>query len=49
MWIVSPEMRADIHRDRLGVGTEFYFMEGGRKVGEGEVTEVVGLLTNPGV
>lgn len=46
MWILMPEMREQIHRNRIKVGTKGYFMEGSKRVGEIEVIRVVGLLTN---
>lgn len=47
MWILFGEMRKKVHRHRIQVGTRGYFMEGPRRVGEVEVTSLVGLLTNP--
>ncbi|MEJ3716945.1 hypothetical protein [Paenibacillus polymyxa] len=47
MWILFGEMREKVHRHRIHVGTRGYFMEGPRRVGEVEVTSLVGLLTNP--
>lgn len=46
MWIVIPEMRNDIHKSRIEVGTKGYMMEGSRKIGEVEVIRIVGLHTN---
>ncbi|MGV3559675.1 hypothetical protein [Larkinella arboricola] len=46
MWIVSPDLRRTIHQQRIKVGTRGYFMEGSRKVGVCEVTQILGLLTN---
>jgi hypothetical protein len=43
MWIVSPELREEIHRARIKVGVKGYFMEGGKKVAEAEVISLVGL------
>lgn len=47
MWIVIPERRQEIHRDRIKVGTKGYFMEGPHRIGEMEVIELLGLHTNP--
>lgn len=47
MWILIPEMRGKVHRNRIKTGTKGFFMEGSRRVGEVEVTRVVGLMTNP--
>jgi len=47
MWILIPEMRAEIHRARIQPGVRGYFMEGGRRVAEAVVTRVIGLHTNP--
>lgn len=46
MWILIPEMREKVHKERIKIGTKGYFMEGSKKVGEVEVTRIVGLLTN---
>ena len=46
MWIVAPQLRP-MHRQRLNVGTRGYFIEGNRKVGVCEVTQIIGLLANP--
>jgi len=43
MWIVSPELREEIHRPRIKVGVKGYFMEGGKKVAEAEVIGLGGL------
>lgn len=46
MWIVLPEMREEIHKHKIKLGTKGYFMEGSRRVGEVEVIKIVGLLSN---
>ena len=46
MWILFEEMRERVHKHRIKVGTKGYFMEGSRRVGEVEVTKIVGLFTN---
>lgn len=46
MWIVSPEIRRQIHCSRIQLGVKGYFMEGGRRVAEAIVTEVIGLYSN---
>ena len=46
MRILSEEMKGIIHRKRIKVGVKGYFMEGGRRVAEAEVTKVVGLKEN---
>ncbi|MCX7726957.1 MAG: hypothetical protein N2053_08915 [Chitinispirillaceae bacterium] len=46
MWVLFPEMRQQVHKNRIKVGTKGYFMEGSRKVGEVEVIRIVGLYTN---
>lgn len=38
MTIVSDEMRDEVHRRRVEVGTRFYCHEGGKRVAEGFVT-----------
>ncbi len=47
MWILIPEMRAEIHRQRIQPGVRGFFMEGSRRVAEAEVTRIIGLHTNP--
>ena len=47
MWILVPEMRAEIHRSRIAEGVRGYFMEGSHRVAEAVVTRVIGLHTNP--
>ena len=47
MWILIPEMRQQIHRDRIEVGIRGYFMEGSRKIGELVVEDIIGLHYNP--
>ena len=46
MWILTPELRVQIHRVRIHEGAKGYFMEGSRRVAEATVTRVVGLHTN---
>jgi hypothetical protein len=46
MWVIIPKMR-QMHGDRIKVGLIGYFMEGGRRVAECQVIEVVGLNSNP--
>lgn len=47
MWILSPEMRAKLHCQRISIGTRGFFMEGRKKVAEVIVTKVIGLHSNP--
>ena len=47
MWILFPEMRAEIHRARICEAVRGYFMEGSRRVAEAAVTRVIGLHSNP--
>jgi hypothetical protein len=47
MWIVVPEIRGKVHCRRIAEGTRYYIMEGSRRVGEGVVTGILGLHTNP--
>lgn len=42
MWIMSEDM-IDFHREKIKVGTHGFFMEGGRKVGECDVIELINL------
>lgn len=46
MWVIVPEMREKVHRARIKVGTEGYFVEGARKIGKVRVEKIVGLYTN---
>ena len=46
MWILVAEMREKVHRARIEVGTEGYFVEGSRKIGKVCVEQIVGLHTN---
>ena len=48
MWIIVPETREEIHKHRIKVNTKGYFMEGARKIGEMQVTEVVDININKG-
>jgi hypothetical protein len=43
MHIVIDEMRSQLHRARLKIGTRFYCCEGPRRVAEGQVTRITGL------
>ncbi|MES2981214.1 MAG: hypothetical protein V4727_02785 [Verrucomicrobiota bacterium] len=43
MTIVVDEMRDQIHKQRVEVGTRFYCHEGGKRVAEGSVTRITGL------
>lgn len=47
MWILVPEMRVSVHRDRAKVGIRGHFMEGGRRVGDVEILRIEGLHENP--
>ena len=46
MWIMNPKMRK-FHQELLKVGMTGYFMEGGWRVAECEIIEILGLLINP--
>jgi hypothetical protein len=43
MYVVVDEMRAQVHRARIEVGTCFYYCEGPHRVAEGKVTRITGL------
>jgi ABC-type uncharacterized transport system ATPase subunit len=47
MWILMPEMRANVHRTRAKVGVHGHFVEGSRKIGDVEIESIVGLHENP--
>lgn len=46
MLVLADEMRAEVHRARIGPGVRFYCHEGNRRVAEGVVTRITGLYTN---
>ena len=46
MWILIPEMRTSVHKEKIKVGTKGYFMCGSRRLGEVIVTKIVGLYEN---
>jgi hypothetical protein len=46
MWILFPEMRKEVHVNRIKVGVLGYFMEGPKKVAKAEVIEILGLFKN---
>lgn len=46
MWILFPEMRREVHINRINVGVIGYFMAGSRRLGQVEVIEILGLNTN---
>ncbi|HEV8725431.1 MAG TPA: hypothetical protein VGW77_32840 [Candidatus Binatia bacterium] len=43
MWIVNQDLKATIHRIRIKIGVKGFFMEGGKRVAEAEVTRIAGL------
>ena len=43
MYIASDELRQQIHRKRIRIGTKGFFMEGARKIAEAEVISIVNL------
>ena len=47
MWIAVPQMRKEVHCERIAVGTKGYFMEGSRIIGEAVVESIVGLNETP--
>jgi hypothetical protein len=44
MFIVVDDMRAQIHRSRIQVGTQFFCCEGQHRIAEGEVIKITGLF-----
>ena len=44
MTIVSDEMREEFHKYRIAEGLRFYCHEGAKRVAEGHVTKVTGIL-----
>jgi hypothetical protein len=47
MFILNPDMRAQVHRHRIAVGVRGYFVEGPKRVAECEVTKLIGLAESP--
>ena len=45
MWIINEDLRP-YHQKRIKPGIKGYFLEG-HKIGECEVIEIIGLMTNP--
>jgi translation elongation factor EF-Tu-like GTPase len=41
-WFINRDFAHAVHRERMQVGTRFLVMEGGRAVGRGEVTKLLG-------
>ena len=47
MYILSPQMRKEVHWKRIQLGTKGFFMEGKRKIAEATVIKIIGLYENP--
>ena len=47
MWILVPQVRAEVHRERIHAGVRGFFMEGSRKIGEATILQVLDLHKNP--
>ena len=45
MVVLVAEMRGQVHRSRIREGVRFYCHEGSKRVAEGRVTRITGLLT----
>jgi len=45
MTVVVDEMREQVHRRRIAVGTTFYCHEGRKRVAFGTVTRITGLIS----
>ena len=43
MYIASDELRQQINRKRIRIGTKGFFMEGARKIAEAEVISIINL------
>jgi hypothetical protein len=43
MYILNPNMRLQIHKKRIALGTRGFFVEGRKKVAEATVTKIIGL------
>ncbi|MBD0384884.1 hypothetical protein [Paenibacillus sedimenti] len=46
MWILFPQMRREVHIDRIKLGVIGYFVAGARRLGQLEVIEILGLYEN---
>ncbi len=46
MWILRPEIRDQIHRGRIKVGTKGFWVAGSMKIARVEVTKIIGLFEN---
>jgi hypothetical protein len=46
MWIAFSKMRS-YHKDKIKVGLQGFFLEGGKRVAECTVIEIISLDTNP--
>lgn len=44
MTVLVDNMRAQVHRQRIKVGTQFFCHEGSKRVAEGQVTKITGLF-----
>ena len=44
MWVVSPMMRVDVHRQKARLGRKAYFMAGGTRFARAEIIELIGLF-----
>ena len=49
MFILSDDLREQVHQRRLAIGLKGYFVEGPKRVAECEVTELIGLSQVPRV
>ena len=45
MVVLNDELRTTLHRSRIHEGTRFYCHEGAKRVAEGRVTRITGLLS----
>jgi hypothetical protein len=44
IWIVSPTMRVEVHRQKARTGKKAYFMAGGARLARAEIIEIIGLF-----
>ena len=47
MYILSPQMRKEVHQKRIQLSTKGFFMEGKKKIAEATVVKIIGLYENP--
>jgi len=44
MTVINDQIRDEVHRSRIKEGLKFFFHKGGKRVAEGRVTRITGLV-----